>query len=1007
MLKQFNLKIFILLIGLFLLATSQCSALPDAGFYQDQHKLVAMQIDLLKNRLVQATDELAKLQITQKKMLSMLTIDKVSKPLLTQAHLEMTVAKSDHDSISIELAESQQTINRLEKSIQEIDNQLNVVNIFGGKIIHMSKFDVNNLQTELNYQQKLLELEKERANYLQKLQTLAEKSQQFYKDKFLHIEELLKSQTMIQLKEQQTKSELSFQQQQTYWLQRLNQLNNQLSLQQQAKNPDMMRYRQLEADIFYANENINFSYLQMLVARYQDQIDQLKISITRGSSISLLNKISDQVQLLDKQLKRVDQLLTARINILNKRKQFHLQSLKNDPHYLAQLNNLGEQYKIASITIIQLTKSLSDFRTTLDHALHYELSSRQNLPGLDANQWLNIGAEILLLPNLAFHVVKGLMRNFIDALDVMDASWWALLAVLEIFWVTAFYYADRYFVKRFSQWNDIEYGHVNLKWLSLKLLHHHSIDLAVLGNIAWLFFVCNVPGQNADFVMGLAWVWLFFKMAIVLARIYLVETVHDRAGVDVQLYHRLKGTFIIGGVITALMVLVNGLPVSYEVKDLFARLFLVFLLAISLMLLKSWEVLPGLIIPHVDERRTYLRRVIRLLGVLIPLLLIVNSVIGLSGFVNLVYTVSWYESVFLVIMVSYLIIRGLLIEVMEILATLTIRHINNGWLWAEAFLKPIDRVLRLALFLTAWAVLFLSYGWDSQSPVVERLNKLIHYKLGEIFNTSITPLSIVILAVIISLLYWAAKWTREFVYRLLSRRTQDMGIRNSIAILSQYTMITVGIVVGLRILGIDFKALAVVAGMFSLGIGLGLRDLANNFVSGLLLLIERPLKVGDIVAINDQEGDVVHIGSRAVTIRSWDHIDVVVPNSEIFSKTFLNLTAKDNIVRCIIKIQIDRHDKPLTVQSIIYEVLFANNNVLKEPIPEVFLNELAEGIINIEVRYYVNLRLIRSRAEIRSQVLTGIWKAFQENGIESPYPAHEVILSGEKVGHPEKFPSLV
>ena len=87
-----------------------------------------------------------------------------------------------------------------------------------------------------------------------------------------------------------------------------------------------------------------------------------------------------------------------------------------------------------------------------------------------------------------------------------------------------------------------------------------------------------------------------------------------------------------------------------------------------------------------------------------------------------------------------------------------------------------------------------------------------------------------------------------------------MGLRNSIAIFSQYTTIIIGVFVCMRVLGIDFRALAVVAGAFAFGVGLGLRDLFNNFACGFLLLIERPVRVGDTVTINDYEGEVIHIG---------------------------------------------------------------------------------------------------------------------------------------------------
>jgi potassium efflux system protein len=337
-------------------------------------------------------------------------------------------------------------------------------------------------------------------------------------------------------------------------------------------------------------------------------------------------------------------------------------------------------------------------------------------------------------------------------------------------------------------------------------------------------------------------------------------------------------------------------------------------------------------------------------------------------------------------------VRGLLNDSMVFLSNLVIRHVINGWLWTEAFLKPIDKVLRLVLFLSMGGILFSLYGWNQQSPVVMQLDNLLHYRIGTLFNTAITLLSLLEVGVIVSILFWASRWTREFVYRLLATRTRDMGLRNSIAIFSQYTVIIVGIFVCLRVLGIDFRALAVVAGAFAFGVGLGLRDLFNNFACGFLLLIERPLRVGDTVSIDTYEGEVVHIGGRAVTVRTWDHLDVLVPNTEIFNKSFTNWTGKDHIVRTVVAIKISRHDNPLAVQAIILDVLEHHKDVLHEPAPEVFLKELNDTLIDFEVRYFINLRQIKSRLSVRSDVLLAVWDAFERNGILPPYPHQEILV---------------
>ena len=165
------------LIGLSGNTFADVSRLENA-LYQDKISLVSQQIDLLKNRLVQSQNELAKLQRQHDNQDTSRPNFQINKQSLNQARLDIAVAKSNVDSINIELSESQQTINRLEKDTQEIENQLNVYNIFGLKLERNGAPNRNDLKQELDYQKNLLQVEKTRLDYLQKLQGFAHSSLQ-------------------------------------------------------------------------------------------------------------------------------------------------------------------------------------------------------------------------------------------------------------------------------------------------------------------------------------------------------------------------------------------------------------------------------------------------------------------------------------------------------------------------------------------------------------------------------------------------------------------------------------------------------------------------------------------------------------------------------------------------------------------------------------------------------------------------------------------------------------
>lgn len=956
----------------------------------DRVQLVTQQINLLKNRLSQGDRELAELQAQHEKEVSEFVLEKASKNLLDKASLDILVYKSNLDSINIELTDCQQTIGWLNKNIQETESQLNVLSIFGLKIAKNELINVEILRTDLNYQKKLLNLEKDRLDYLHKLQTVVSQILSLKNDQYNRLNTLLKSRKMFLIKQQQVKDELAYQEQQNYWLQELNVLYAKISkIDPTARDS----YSSVERDIFYANENANYAYIESLVARYKDQIQQMKLSVLKSSSISLLNEISDQVQSLSKQISRLDSVLQSRVQVLQQHVSYLSSRNKHSEKmllYVGKLSEIVTQYRSTDAELVKLGKNLAQFRTSLEKSLQEELSSRQGFPVFEVKTLLDLGKELLKVPALTFQITKSLYNKLIEGIS--SAGWvgWILFIFAEIVLVNAYFSLRKILKKALetTEWRD----KVDSKWLSLQWLQRNFFDILIIGNIVGVFYFFDVPLQNYIFIVYLFLVWLIFKSILLIARLYLVETTQDTDGHNMRLYLRLKWIIRIAGIITALTVFVHLLPLIYELKSLCDRLFLLLLMIVSLMLLRSWDVLPNLMLSHIDVNHPYLQKSIRLIGRLIPILMFGNSVIGLFGYVNLIMTVSWYEGIFLIVLIGYLLLRGLLSDGMEQLSRLMIQYVSNGWLWTEAFLKPLDKVLRITLFLTAWVILFLLYGWDKQSPIVEQLTSLLHYKLASALNTVITPLSIIELSIVISIFYWTAKWTREFVYRLLLSRTKDLGIRNSIAILSQYTVVVVGIFICLRVLGVDLTALAAVAAMFAFGIGLGLRDLANNFASGFLLLLERPLRVGDIVNINNIEGEVTNIGSRAVTIRTWDFIELVVPNAEIFNKSFMNWTARDNIVRSVTQIKISRHDNPHQVKILIQNVLSEDKDILKEPIPEVYLKEMNDSFMIFELRYYVNIRQVKSKTSVMSTVLMSIWDTFALHGIKPPHPQREIVV---------------
>ena len=274
---------------------------------------------------------------------------------------------------------------------------------------------------------------------------------------------------------------------------------------------------------------------------------------------------------------------------------------------------------------------------------------------------------------------------------------------------------------------------------------------------------------------------------------------------------------------------------------------------------------------------------------------------------------------------------------------------------------------------------------------MDNIKSFVHYAFIDISGIHITIISTLKFFILLSLLIWASKWTREFCYRWLYRNTEDEGIRNSISVFTQYALILIGGFITLRVLGLDFSGMSMILGGLAVGMGFGLRDFASNIIGGIMLLIERPVREGDLITIGEYEGRVAHIGIRSMRVSSWDNMEVLIPNAETFSKPFTNWTHQDDVVRTVVPIKVNRDDDPFKIERLIFDVLQSIPEILKDPSPQVYLKQIDDALIEFEVRYYINIQL-HTRFEVRSKALFAITREFIATGIKPPIPPYSVEL---------------
>ena len=279
--------------------------------------------------------------------------------------------------------------------------------------------------------------------------------------------------------------------------------------------------------------------------------------------------------------------------------------------------------------------------------------------------------------------------------------------------------------------------------------------------------------------------------------------------------------------------------------------------------------------------------------------------------------------------------------------------------------------------------------------MLEPLMQLVNAPLYTVGQTIITPVTLTYLAVLTLLLFVAtAKLKTWIVERLLASSHVDIGVRHAVGTIIRYVVLTAGLVIILQTAGIDVSTLTVLFGALGIGIGFGLQNITNNFVSGLILLFERPIKVGDRIEIDNVHGDVVNISPRATTIVTNDNIAIIVPNAEFISSKVVNWSYTDRNVRFNFPVGVAYHSDPEKVRTILLDVARAHPGVLIDPGPSVLFHEFGESSLNFLLRVWTK-DCATIPGVLRSELYFSINRAFKDHGIEIPFPQRDIhIKSG-------------
>ncbi len=242
----------------------------------------------------------------------------------------------------------------------------------------------------------------------------------------------------------------------------------------------------------------------------------------------------------------------------------------------------------------------------------------------------------------------------------------------------------------------------------------------------------------------------------------------------------------------------------------------------------------------------------------------------------------------------------------------------------------------------------------------------------------------------------AGRYFRHWIVSRFLRRTNlQPSLQYSIAKITHYAFVAVGFLIALQIVGINLSSLAVVVGAIGIGVGFGLQTIVNNFVSGIILLLERPVNVGDRIEVAGVAGRVIRIGSRSTTVQTNDNISIIVPNADLISHSVTNWSLGDPSVRVRVPFSVAYGTDLEKLKRLMIEVAGEHPKALKDPQPNLYFDSFGDSALKFELAVWTSEMSFNPR-RFRSDLNFAIEKKLRENHIEIPFHQLDLHLrSGE------------
>jgi small-conductance mechanosensitive channel len=381
------------------------------------------------------------------------------------------------------------------------------------------------------------------------------------------------------------------------------------------------------------------------------------------------------------------------------------------------------------------------------------------------------------------------------------------------------------------------------------------------------------------------------------------------------------------------------------------------------------------------------RKLVRAAGALAVVALLVSAVANLFGNVSLaeMLTGGILDSGY-VGLVLYAGVTVLSSVIRLLLARRALSRFSIVTQHAGPLLQSFTRLLGYAA-LAAWVIVLLN-EFRIFRPIRDAVVAVLTHELrfGEI---SLTLGGVLLFFFSVWLAFWVAKTVRLILQdEVLPKMSLPRGVGSSVASLSYYALVFAGLAVALVAAGFEMSQLTIVVGALGLGIGLGLQNVVNNFVSGLILMFERPIQPGDVVEVGGTSGKVREIGMRATTLSTFEGADVVVPNGVLLNEKLINWTLSDMDRRIDVNVGVAYGSDPRKVLELLMDVTVGTEGIATQPEPAVLFVGFGANSLDFSIRSWTNN--FGDWVKIRSNLTVRVHDALMAAGIEIPFPQQDL-----------------